>query len=214
MLKSLKAAALVVAAASALFLTSCLNVVQSVSLNSDGKFDFSYQFTMNKMMLAMMNDNGDPEAAIDGMVASLQQESGKENLTVEKVSDEQNAGFIMKTVIDQKNCEESEKALLPVSKKKNVYINLIGVSEMDESQKVDPASEESQAGLAMLDDAFWTVRVGKNILSSCSKAVLADAKGKGKEITVKDEGDFWSVDVLFADLIIKGNNYTQIVFTK
>lgn len=181
----------IIALIAAVFFTSCVDYVQSISMKGN-KYAVYVKFTLSKMLLSMAGEDADEWA--DKLISEEDMFSG-----FSKVNTDSEVGAECRLLIDPKTRDAGEKALLPsISKNKAVIPFLPG--EFTNEFKSDDADTNDMM-MAVLSAAKCRMLVSKNIVSVVESAYFEGKGGQNYSVAVFDYGDVWGIEVPFTVLM-------------
>ncbi len=191
---------------------SCFSMKQSLSYEK-GNYSYTVELAVDKMVLALA------EMDADTLFAQFDNELAKkggisdENVKVEKIDTEKDAGFKISVVVNEDTEVESEKAVIPVKNGKKLEILIFGGQAVDGT--VDFNSDEGAQAREMLAESTWTYSVHKSVMKKVKKAAIVDEKnGKEFNCEVNKDGDNFVITIPLTEILQVGNSYSKLVISK
>lgn len=198
---------------SALFFTSCIDYVQSISYK-DGEYQLYYKITLSKLLLAMGDQ--DPEE----IFADLNDEaldSLPETVKVNAVDTDLEVGAEFSISINPRTTDEDEKALLPKTTKSKCYIPfLLGQDENSLANNMGSSDQEAQnITQAILSSAKCRILISKKIIPAIKEAYFEGYYGRDYSVPVFDYGESYCLEIPFI-LLFESSNYdfSRVVILK
>lgn len=191
---------------------SCFTMKQGLSYEK-GNYCYTVELAVDKMVLALAEMDAD--TLFEQFDSELAKKGGitEDNIKVEKIDTETDAGFKISMVVNEKTEDEKEKAVIPVKNGKNLEISLFGGQAVDGT--VDFNTEEGAQAKEMLSESSWTYSIHKSVMKKVKKAVIVDEKNdKQFECTVKKEKDNFVITIPLAEVLQTGNSYSKLVISK
>lgn len=186
-----------------LFLTSCVDYVQSISYKN-GKYQMYYKVTLSKVLFAMAEE--DPEEIFKDFGKEALGDLPK-NVTVRNVNTDLEVGAEFSFVIDPRTSDETEKSFLPKISGNKCYIPFLLGSE--DSSIADSMSSDSSDGQAIaeaiMSSAKCRVLVSKNVIPQIDTAYFEGNGGQNYSIALFDYGDSYCLEIPFIILMEKDN---------
>ena len=184
-----------------LFLTSCVDYVQSISYK-DGKYHLYYKMTLSKALFEL-GDN-EPEDLFDDFNEGVIKKLPKK-LMYNSVDTELETGAEFFLDIDPKSKNKSELDLLPkVSGNKCFIPFLLGNNDaILDSFSTDDSDGQAFTD-AVLSSAKCRVLIGKNLIPLIETAYFEAVRGGNYSIPVYDYGDSYCLEISFIVLLQKG----------
>lgn len=195
-----------------LFLTSCVDYVQSISY-SKGKYKMYYKVTLSKVLFAMVDEDPEElfedfdEEALNGLPG---------NVDVKPVNTDLEVGAEFTIMIDPRTANDDEKILLPKIAGNKCFIPFLLGDNKSISDSVKSKDSDGEAFTeAFLSSSKCRVLISKNVLSSIETAYFEGKCSQNYSIPIFDYGDNYCLEIPFIVLCQEGMYRTdRIVIIK
>ena len=145
-----------------LMLTSCIDYVQSITY-SNGKYHLYHKVTLSKLLFEMADE--DAEDFVDELLDYSSSEI-PENVTMNGVDTETEAGFELIFDVDPKTATEGEKEFLPTKSGDKYFIPFYMKEMLSDIDDFDDVDLDDSFTLAMFSTGKVRVMIAKNIIPS------------------------------------------------
>ena len=176
----------------ALLFTSCIDVVQSVTLKN-GAFHVSLQVTLSKDLLALVGEDGADfinEIDADDMPAQL---------SVKQINTDTEIGIFCSGIIDPLTQDTSLQEMIPLIEGTTVTLALpLGEGLSDGMSNASLSNEMAQSvANALFSSAKYRILVGKSLAPHITRAFLSDGtlRPQTVEVNFYDLSDMYCIEL-------------------
>ncbi|HAK45421.1 MAG TPA: hypothetical protein DCO79_05825 [Spirochaeta sp.] len=200
-------------------LSSCLDAIQHITINSKGDIELSFMLTISKSLFAMGGSQGESledsftEDVIDPdeLSAMIPQAT---KVDARLIDSDVDYGYHFKFTIPRNFQPQDDTPMVPRINWDNIEI-LLGMptpeAEKGETAEPGPTDEMDEMGEAIFSSAKYKVQISKKLLEQASKAYVRTASGEITNVDLVDLGDTYLVNLPM--LMIMGNEEeTYLVF--